>query len=248
LQALLRKISFDPTRDRLWLVGDLVNRGPRSLEVLRWAREQGDAVVAVLGNHDLHLLALSEGVTERRPSDTLDDVLEASDREALVDWLASRPILHREGEHLLVHAGVPPTWSTEEALSRAGNIEELLRSPQRRALLKACRHPAPSPASGLEDAARDLQWLTRMRMWIPGEGPDFQWKGKPDEARDGRVPWFTAPTPPRDETIVFGHWAALGVMRDENVVALDSGCAWGRTLTAWCVETDAFVSVPHADA
>src|SRR3989304_5042828 len=131
LERLLRRIEFDPGRDRLWLVGDLVNRGPSSLEVLRWAKSMSKSVTAVLGNHDLHLIARAEGLREPRKRDTFDDVLEAPDRDALLEWLIGRPLFHREGDFILVHAGLLPEWSLEEAESLAWEAQEALRSRRR---------------------------------------------------------------------------------------------------------------------
>ena len=143
LQRLLARIDYDPSMDRLWLVGDLVNRGPLSLEVLRWAQAQGEAVTAVLGNHDLHLLAVAEGLRAKGPYDTLDALLSAPDRDALLDWLAVRPLMHRDESTVLVHAGLLPQWDVATAEHHARQVEEQLRGSERRALLAAFRRPVP---------------------------------------------------------------------------------------------------------
>ena len=244
LQALLRAIAFEPERDRIWLVGDLVNRGPESLEVLRWARAQGDSLVSVLGNHELHLLAIAEGIREPGPGDPLDGILEAPDRDAILTWVTQRPLIHRERGHLLVHAGLDPSWTTDEALRWSARIEALLQSDQRGPLLRAYRGGGDPAGGPLERAAVALQRMTRMRTWGPDGEPDFSWKGPPT---DGRVPWFEMPSPPRDEKIIAGHWAALGLHDSPRVISLDTGCVWGRELTAWNLDTGGTVSVPNPE-
>ena len=248
LETLLTRIDFRPSQDRLWLVGDLVNRGPRSLDVLRWAMKHDESITIVLGNHDLHLLAVAEGIAPQSPDDTLNEILCAPDRDELMHWLRHRPVLHKDGDHLLVHAGVPPSWSTSEAMHRARDIERHLRSSEYRAFLAAYRTPRDAHNPTLTPQAQDLMALTRMRMWSAARGPDFEWKGSPKGSPDDRIPWFKAPGIAREETIVFGHWAALGLHRAQGFVALDSGCVWGRSLTAWCLDTDEMVSVPSAES
>ena len=245
LAGLLAELPLDLGRDRLWLAGDLVNRGPDSLGVLRWAREtaerMGERFVAVLGNHDLHFLARAAGVAEARRRDTLEPLLDAPDREELAAWLRSRPLLHREGETFLVHAGLLPGWSVEEAETRAREAEAALRGPvASRTLARyaaACgraggRGPG-DPKPGGERTDRTLAVLTLLRTVDRHGEPCFELTGPPAEAPPGRVPWFEAPG--RRSVIaraVFGHWAALGLHLAPRVLALDSGCVWGSSLSA----------------
>jgi bis(5'-nucleosyl)-tetraphosphatase (symmetrical) len=237
LKRLLRRIAFDRRQDRLWFVGDLVNRGPRSLAVLRWAVEQGDRIVVVLGNHDLHLLALAAGLSETKRRDTLEEVLEATDRDDLLLWLRHRPLVHREGEVLLVHAGLFPGWSLAEAERLAREVEERLRSDKAAKLLAAIDQKTAERWSeylkGNDRARAALAGFARLRT-LDGEGrmcADFS--GPPREAPKGCRPWFAIPErKSAGARILFGHWAALGLHVEDGVAALDTGCAWGRELTA----------------
>jgi bis(5'-nucleosyl)-tetraphosphatase (symmetrical) len=228
LQALLATVAFDAARDRLWLVGDLVGRGPASLDVLRWASDLGDRVVAVLGNHDLHLLAVDLGVREPRERDRLGPVLEAPDRAHLLDWLALRPLLHREDGNLLVHAGLHPSWSAASAESLAREIERALRGPERRALLAALQDP---PNGAAFDTAHALRIMSSIRVCNDDGRIDFEYKGPPAEAPAGYHPWYWDRIV-REDRILFGHWAAHGLHLEPGLVCLDSGCIWGRDLTA----------------
>jgi len=248
LRALLERIDYEPGRDRLWLTGDLVNRGPRSLEVLRWARDQGESAVVALGNHDLHLLARAAGVADRRRRDTIEDVLAAPDREDLVEWLRRRPLMAREGRVVMVHAGLMPAWSLEQAEDLAREAEEELRGQRWAALLAEWRGApsawrgdlAPGPRRSLAlSAMATLRTVTRdgaMRR-------DFN--GSPDEAPPGCVPWFDHPERRwRGARVVFGHWAALGLLLRDDVAALDTGCVWGGKLTALRLDDGAVFQQP----
>lgn len=237
LQRLLRRIAFDPRQDRLWFVGDLVNRGPRSLEVLRWAAAQGDRIVVVLGNHDLHLLARAAGVAEARKRDTLAAVLEAPDRDQLLHWLQSRPLVHREGDALLVHAGLFPSWSPADAERLAREVEERLRSESAPKLLAAIEQKTAErwqdDLTGRDRIRTALAGFARLRTLDAQERmcPDFS--GPPQEAPKGCSPWFSfAERKSAGVLVIFGHWAALGLKVEDGIAALDSGCAWGRELTA----------------
>jgi bis(5'-nucleosyl)-tetraphosphatase (symmetrical) len=236
LRELLRRIRLDLDRDRLWLVGDLVNRGPHSLQLLRWARglseRLGERMVVVLGNHDVHLLARHAGVAEPRSKDLLDDVLEAPDGHRLLRWLRRRPLLHRDGDHLLVHAGLDPSWTPEEAERRAAEVAERLRSPAGDPLLSR-RPPEDGDALELWTA---LSTFVRLRTCTEaGEPCDFS--GPPDEAPPGCLPWFRVPgRRSAGATVLFGHWSALGLHREPGVRCLDDGAAWGGRLTALRLE------------
>lgn len=234
LHRLLDAIDPDPEHDRLWLVGDLVNRGPDSLGVLRWARALHDAwgerLVVVLGNHDLHLLAIHAGIAEQRPGDTLYDLLRADDCDALIRWLGNRPLLHRDGDYLLVHAGLLPSWSADDAERRARSVEAALRGEHRTALLR--REPASSAELDLSREYEALAAFARLRTCTTAGAP-CSFTGPPEQAPPDCLAWFDIPGRRAAETtIVCGHWAALGLRNDPNLVALDTGCAWGRELTA----------------
>ena len=246
LERLLAAIAYDPARDRLWLVGDLVNRGPRSLDVLRWARGQGDRVVSVLGNHDLHLLARAAGLVAAKRRDTLDEVLAAPDLGALVDWLRSRPLLHVEDEWVLVHAGLHPRWTVARARALAAEVEAALRGPGWAQWLGQTLSAAPSWQDDLSGPARTrsiLWYLVRARTCtIDGAPIDFD--GPPEEAPVGAVPWYAVPDAAwRDHTVVFGHWAAQGLRLGERWIATDAGCVWGKRLAAVRLEDRAVVQV-----
>ena len=239
LLRLLDRIAFDPAHDRLWLVGDLVNRGPASLEVLRWARDQGEAVVSVLGNHDLHLLARASGRVTTRGRDTLDPVLKAEDRDELIGWLRRRPLAHYDSalDALLVHAGVPPGWDAATPLTEADRVGRVLAGDEWRDLMAVLYGDKPdrwSPAlSGYNRLRFTINALTRMRFCRPDGSLEMKAKGPPDTAGGGLAPWFDHPRAAWGATrVVVGHWSALGCTRRDNLVTLDTGCIWGRALTA----------------
>lgn len=236
-QRLLARAQFDRRYDRLWLVGDLVNRGPSSLAMLRWAAAFEEVSLAVLGNHDLHLLARAAGVAEPRRRDTLEEVLEASDRDDLLAWLAARPLFHRDGGFVLVHAGLFPEWSLAEAETLAQETSKRLQSEKADKLLAVYGEKRADrwrdELEGSERARVVLAGLTRIRTVTSGGKlcPDFS--GPPDEAPEGCIPWFEIPgRKSAGSTILFGHWAALDVRIGNGIAALDSGCAWGKSLTA----------------
>jgi bis(5'-nucleosyl)-tetraphosphatase (symmetrical) len=237
LEGLLGRIGWRPGGDRLWLVGDLVNRGRDSLGVLRWAYRHRDDLVAVLGNHDLHLLARAAGVGRRKRGDTLDEVLEAPDRVDALRWLGGLPLLHREGDWLLVHAGLHPGWSLREAVAEAAAARDVLAGPDRRAVLAAVdsrTRPGWRPGlAGVERAAAAVAVLTRARV-VDAEGrPRLGFTGPPEEAPEGCRPWFeTSPVVAGGARVVFGHWAQLGCQRGATWGCLDSGCVYGGSLSA----------------
>jgi len=239
LERLLALIAFSPSRDQLWLVGDLVNRGPRSLDVLRWAYEHDAAITCVLGNHDLHLLARAAGVAGPKKRDTLDDVLAARDCDRLIDWLRARPLVHADGDLSLVHAGLHPRWTIPDALARAAEIEHELRGPTWRAFLAQVggngpRPPAWDPRLGGGDRWRAiLAYLVRARTLRPDGRIEPDFDGPPAQAPAGCVPWFKFPEPAwATHAVVFGHWAALGLDLGPHHMGIDTGCVWGKSLTA----------------
>jgi bis(5'-nucleosyl)-tetraphosphatase (symmetrical) len=237
LRRLLDAIDFQPARDRLWFVGDLVNRGPDSLACLRFVRSLGDAAVAVLGNHDLHLLCVAEGAEKRRKRDTIDAVLDAPDRDELLDWIRRRPLMHVEDGHVLVHAGLLPQWSVSKARSLAGEVELALRGPRYRELLENMYGDEPERwddrLRGFDRLRVIINAMTRLRV-CDGEGAMvLAFKGEPGEASEAWIPWFDVEgRRSRDHVVVCGHWSALGVVVRPDLLSIDSGCVWGRALTA----------------
>jgi bis(5'-nucleosyl)-tetraphosphatase (symmetrical) len=256
LAALLARLPFDEAADRLWLVGDLVNRGPRSREVLTWARDAsrrlGERFAVVLGNHDLHLLALAEGVDEPAEGDTLDDVLASPECDALLDWLRACPLAHPgtvDGRpHLLVHAGLLPAWSADRSIALADEAHARLSGAGRTDALAATRR---RPRRFDEHVPRDerlaavVAALTRLRTVTADGAMCHEHKGPPADAPPGCLPWFDVPgRASADHVVVCGHWAALGLMVRDDLVALDTGCVWGGALTAVRLEDRAVFRVP----
>jgi bis(5'-nucleosyl)-tetraphosphatase (symmetrical) len=234
---LLERVAFDPARDRLWFTGDLVNRGPESLECLRFVRSLGESAVTVLGNHDLHLLCVAEGAEKRRKRDTLDDVLRAPDRAELLAWLRERPLMHVQDRHVLVHAGLLPEWTVEKALALAHEVEAALRGPRYRSLLERMYGDEPERwderLQGADRMRVVVNALTRLRVCDDTGAMVLAFKGEPGEASGDWTPWFDVPwRRSRDHAIVCGHWSALGVVVRPDLLSLDSGCVWGRSLTA----------------
>lgn len=235
LERLLAAIEYDRRRDRLWLVGDLVNRGPRSLDVLRWARAQGEAVTAVLGNHDVHLLARAGGLAKVKKRDTLDEVLAAPDRDELIDWLRRRPLVHVEDGWVLVHAGLHPRWSAARARALAAELEAGLASAGWVEWLRSALGGPLAWRDELTGAARArsvLSYLLRVRT-CDARGAPVDFDGPPEEAPAGARPWYAfADAAWRDHTVVFGHWAAHGLRVGDRWIATDGGCVWGGQLAA----------------
>ena len=236
-QELLALCGFRRHEDRLWLVGDLVNRGPQSLETLRYAMALGAGAVTVLGNHDLHLLAVSEGLEKSREDDTLDAVLSAPDRDELLAWLRSRPLLHHENGFVLVHAGLLPQWTIATALRLAGEVEVALRDPAPGAFFAHLYGNRPdrwaNALAGPDRLRVVVNALTRMRICTPQGRMEFRHKAGGDAVPAGYLPWFDVPgRASADHTLVCGHWSALGLLLRDDLLALDSGCVWGGPLSA----------------
>jgi bis(5'-nucleosyl)-tetraphosphatase (symmetrical) len=251
LRELLDSVAFDPSADRLWCVGDLVNRGPKSLDVLRFVRSLGDSAVCVLGNHDLHLLALANGCDPRKDDHSLDDVLSAADRDELLDWLRHRPLLHRDSAlgFSMLHAGLPPQWDIEQAAACATEVEGVLRGDGHRDYLRHMYGNQPAlwdPAlQGMDRWRFITNCFTRLRFCRPDGSLALKEKGPPGAQKAGRVPWFEHPQrASRGERIVFGHWSTLGYHAGDGVWGLDTGCLWGGSLTL--LRLDAAPPQPHA--
>lgn len=242
LDRLLDKLG--PAADTpLWFAGDLINRGPASLAALRRVIGLGDRAVAVLGNHDLHLLAIAAGVHRAKRGDTLDDILAAPDAADLIDWLRHRPLAHYDGQRLLVHAGVLPHWDVRVALGLAHEIETQLRGNAWQAFLQSLWGNEPDTwRDTLQGEARSrviVNAMTRMRFCDAHGRMEFSASGAPNTAPAGFMPWFDVPQRRSADTlVVFGHWAALGLVVRDDVIALDSGCVWGGKLSAVRLDAD----------
>lgn len=243
LQELLSRLAFRQG-DRLWFVGDLVNRGPKSLDVLRFVRDLGDRAVVVLGNHDLHLVSQFEGFERSRKDDTFEDVLRSPHAKPLVDWLRTRPLMHVERGYAMVHAGLLPQWSVAKSLSLAGEVHRALAGPRYRDFLSNMYGSQPDAWSeslaGWDRLRVIINAMTRLRFCTPQGTMDFRAKGAAPPP--GYVPWFE--TRHDEEVIVFGHWSALGLKTKAKLAALDTGCVWGGALTALRLEDRALFQVP----
>ncbi len=237
MRRLLDTVAFDPARDQLWLVGDLVNRGPQSLEVLRYVRGLGNQAVAVLGNHDLHLLVVAAGVRKPHRGDTLDALLAAPDREELLDWLRRQRLMHTGNGYAMVHAGLLPQWSIAQAQTLAHEVEAVLQGPDYGEFLRHMYGNEPArwhdDLTGYDRLRVIVNAMTRLRLCTPEGVMDFTHKTGLKGAPAGFLPWFDLPARAnRDTPVLFGHWAALGLILRTDVLGLDSGCVWGRRLTA----------------
>ena len=257
-QRLLEKIGFDPASDRLWFCGDLVNRGGESLETLRLVHSLRDNVVSVLGNHDLSLLAIAERSLpeQRKVKPDLQSVLFAQDRDLLLDWLRTQPLVHvdRDLGWMMVHAGLAPKWTTAIAEQHAREIERKLRGGEARKLLRNMYGDQPAWSPNLRGPERDraiINVLTRMRYCSPRGRIAFEEKGAPGTQQPGLYPWYEVPgRVERDLKIVCGHWSSLGLFIGHGVHALDTGAVWGGTLTALQLDAEGLniVQVPGRDA
>ncbi len=248
LQRLLALLPENPA-NVYWFAGDLVNRGPDSLGVLRLIRSLGAQARTVLGNHDLHLLCVAEGLGRLHRSDTLDAILAAPDRDELLDWLRRQPLAHHEDGYLLVHAGVLPSWRAAEVRLLAAEVEAVLQGPGYRGFLADMYGNQPlawSPALTGQDRLRLItNALTRLRLCTLEGTIDFAFKGELADAPAGLLPWFDLPgRATADTCVLFGHWSALGLLMRSNLIGADTGCLWGRTLTAVRLEDRAVFAVP----
>jgi len=247
LKRLLKRIDFDARRDRLIQVGDLANKGPSTLEVLRWAMGLGSRFQMVLGNHDLHLLARAAG-RRMRKEDTLDLVLHAPDRDSLLDWLVNQPLTLRVGETVVVHAGFMPSWSLDDAEAMARECEAVLRGGGIGDLFERRKIVWSPELEGLDRTAAVLGVLTRIRTVRPDGRPLFGYWGPKERAPKKARPWFENSTIVDEGwTTVFGHWATLGVFQAPGAICLDSGCVYGGSLSAMRLEDGWIVDVGLRD-
>lgn len=237
LLRLLEHIQFNETNDQLWFAGDLVNRGPKSLETLRFVKNLGDAAITVLGNHDMHLLAASCTQKIAQKKDALTQVLEAPDCEELIDWLRFRPLFHHNADFCLLHAGLPPQWDFKKTKKMAALVEQTLRSPDYPVFLKQMYGNKPNIwSSDLKGAARlrfIVNCFTRMRYCDINGKLDFTNSGPLGSQPKELIPWFELPNrKSADLRIICGHWSTLGYYQANNCYAIDTGCLWGGQLTA----------------
>ena len=249
LKCLLDRVNFDPSQDKLWLVGDLVNRGPQSLETLRFLYGMRDSVVTVLGNHDLHLLAIANHAARVKKKDTLREILSAPDCDELLFWLRQQPLMHHDAERniSMVHAGIPPQWSIADALARADEMHRVLQDdslfiPYLDGMYGD--HPTAwnDKLAGIERLRVITNYFTRMRFCTADGVLDLDGKEGINTAPAGFAPWFSHPERlTKDDTILFGHWAALeGRCPAPNTIALDTGCVWGGKMSLYNIDTQHF--------
>ena len=252
LQSLLEHVEFDLHKDRLWFVGDLVNRGPQSLAVLRYVHSLGDATTVVLGNHDLHLLMQAEGFGKTNREDTLSEVLAAPDREDLLSWLRGRPLFHREGDWAMVHAGLLASWGLGQAQQLSDEVSAALTAPNYVEFLANMWGSEPSAwaddLSGWDRLRVVVNAMTRMRYVTSTGAMEFRAAGNkapPDQGPQNCTPWFDAAgRKSAASTIICGHWSALGLIDRPDLLAIDTGCLWGGALTAVRLEDRRIFCLP----
>lgn len=245
------ELAQDP-HARFWFAGDLVNRGPASLASLRRVMALGERAVSVLGNHDLHLLAMAAGVRAPHAQDTLAEILSAPDAPDLIDWVRHRPLAHAENGYLLVHAGVLPGWSAAETLARAHEVEQVLRGPDWQDFLATMYGNTPTAwhddLTGADRLRVIVNALTRMRFCTADGVMEFASKDSAGAAPPGYLPWFDVPgRRTADTPVVFGHWSTLGLLQRPHLLALDTGCVWGGALTAVRLHDRQVVQIPCGD-
>jgi bis(5'-nucleosyl)-tetraphosphatase (symmetrical) len=248
-QHLLSEIQFNSSRDRLWLVGDIVNRGAGSLEVLRWVYQYRDVINLVLGNHDLHALTVAEGFVKAHKGDTLQAILDAPDRDTLLGWLRCQPLIHDAGEYVMVHAGLLPQWSVEKAKRLANEVSEALSADNYRDFLSQMYGNQPAfwndDLEGMSRLRVITNAITRLRICTDAGVMDFKFKGELPDIPRGFKAWFDiAERQSKGAMIIFGHWSALGLQQRDKLFSLDTGCLWGGQLTALRLEDRALFQVP----
>lgn len=241
LQRLLDSIAFDAARDRLWFVGDLVNRGPQSLQTLRFVRSLGERAVTVLGNHDLHLLVVAAGVRKPHRGDTLDEILAAPDRDELLTWLRHQNMMHAGDGYAMVHGGLLPQWTVAQAVALGREVEQVLRGDGCHEFLRHMYGNEPArwrdDLSGYDRLRVITNAMTRLRLCSPDGTMEFSHKTGLENLPAGFMPWYEVRDRASSDTpIITGHWAALGLVMRPDLLAIDTGCAWGRRLTALRLE------------
>ncbi len=254
-QALLARLSFNPQHDQLRLVGDLINRGSGSLEVLRWCYQHQACVKVVLGNHDLHALAVAHELKKAHKSDTLQAIIDAPDSDELLNWLRYQPLMitdvdEREIDYVIVHAGLLPQWTVKSALAYAQEVSAALQADDNRYFLAHMYGNEPNQWQdslvGLDRLRVITNAMTRMRICNSTGEMEFSFKGQIEHIPIGYTPWFDNPNRQSDATRIFcGHWSALGIIQRNNVISLDTGCLWGGQLSAICIETGVITQVQH---
>jgi bis(5'-nucleosyl)-tetraphosphatase (symmetrical) len=237
LLRLLDTIAFDSDKDQLWFCGDLVNRGPKSLETLRFIKDLGNAAITVLGNHDLHLLAVANQQKKTKPKDSLNPILDAPDREELLDWLRYQPLFHYNDDFCLLHAGLPPQWSLKKTIKMANKAEQVLQSPDYITFLKQMYGNEPDiwskDLTGMDEIRFIINCFTRIRYCDVNGKLDFSNNGSLGSQPKHLMPWFEVPNrKSTDLKIIFGHWSTLGFHQQNNCFCIDTGCLWGGQLTA----------------
>jgi len=254
LRELLTLINFNSDKDQLWFVGDLVNRGPDSLSVLRFIKTLGENAISVLGNHDLHMLGVLYGIETPRKKDTFNEILVATDRDSIIEWVCHRPMVHidKASKHILVHAGIYPSWSVEEAQSYANEMEQVLRNGEAINFIKHMYGSEPSQWSDELTGWERLRFITnsftRMRFCTEDLQLDMKHKGQPGTQPQSLTPWFELRNSAlREYRIVMGHWSTLGKVDDPQLISIDTGCLWGGKLTAYALdqpnETSSYTSL-----
>jgi bis(5'-nucleosyl)-tetraphosphatase (symmetrical) len=236
-QKLLELIQFDPSQDSLWLAGDLVNRGPKSLETLRLVKSLGNSAITVLGNHDMHLIATAVSAGKTGKKDTLHAILKAPDCDELIDWLRHQALFHHDEQFCMLHAGIPPQWNLEQTIEMARMVEHEMQGPDYRRFFHAMYGNKPNLWNEKLGKTERLRFavncFTRLRFCTIDGALDFAHKGPPGTQPAELIPWFAVPNrKSRNMRIIFGHWSTLGFYEGDNCISIDTGCLWGGKLTA----------------
>jgi len=247
-QALLTRLKFDPDKDQLWLVGDLINRGSGTLEVLRWCYAHRDSLRIVLGNHDLHAIVVAAGIVAAHRGDTLQSLLAADDKDVLLSWLRHQPLVYHEADYLMVHAGLLPQWTVEQTMAYAAEVEAALQGENYLHFLTHMYGNLPNcwtpDLTGVDRLRVITNAATRLRICTADGEMEFKFKGELQDIPHGYMPWFDVPARATQDTqVIFGHWSALGLQQRKNLFALDTGCLWGGKLTAMNLATKEIVQV-----
>jgi len=247
-QALLTRLKFDQDKDQLWLVGDLINRGSGTLEVLRWCYAHRNSLRIVLGNHDLHAIVVAAGIVAAHRGDTLQSLLAADDRDVLLDWLRHQPLVYQDADYLMVHAGLLPQWTVDQTLAYAAEVESALRGENYLHFLTHMYGNLPNcwtpDLTGVDRLRVITNAATRLRICTADGEMEFKFKGELQDIPHGYMPWFDVPSRASQDTqVIFGHWSALGLQQRKNLFALDTGCLWGGKLTAMNLTTKEIVQV-----